>query len=146
MEHATRLSSLPFSRRIARSTALLGGLGLSVIAPSSAHSALSEFRVEFEPSASTHAAGYMMHIGTETGDYASDFDLGNPTASSGTVIYAVDLEDSVDLFVAVSAYDGSGDPSPYSNEVKVTAVAAPPPEPETPPAAPEVPPEAAESS
>lgn len=98
---------------------------------------LREYRVHFEPSPSPGAAGYTLHIGEQSRSYPVEFDLGSPPASGGTIIYAVDLEDSVDLFVAVRAYDVAGTTSSFSNEISVSAVEvtpepqpAPAPEPE----------------
>lgn len=88
----------------------------------SATAALREYRIDFEPSPSAAAAGYTMHIGQESGSYEAEFDLGNPPASGGTILYAVDLEDSVDLFVSLRAYDTAGVGSPFSNEILVSAV------------------------
>jgi hypothetical protein len=117
----------------------LAGLAMAIVAPSTAAAALAEYRVQFEPSASPGAVGYTLHIGTTSGDYAQAFDLGNPPSSGGTVAYAVDLEDSVDIYVALQAYDDAGDASAFSNEMRVAAVIAPPPPP--PPPAEDPPPE-----
>lgn len=86
--------------------------------------------MQFAPSPSTTVDGYTLHIGQQSRAYPVEFDLGAPPASGGTIIYAVDLEDSVDLFVAVRAYDAAGATSSFSNEITVSAVEAPPePEP-----------------
>jgi hypothetical protein len=91
-----------------------------------ASAVLREYRVHFEPSPTSSATGYTLHIGPDTGDYSSDFDLGAPPVDGGTVIYAVDLEDSIDLYVALRAYDSVGLQSAFSNEVRVAAVVPPP--------------------
>jgi hypothetical protein len=91
-----------------------------------ASAVLREYRVHFEPSPTSSATGYTLHIGPDTGDYSSDFDLGAPPVDGGTVIYAVDLEDSIDLYVALRAYDSVGLQSEFSNEVRVAAVVPPP--------------------
>ena len=105
---------------------------LSVILAGNAHGALLEYRMTFMPSTSSQAIGYTLHIGQSTGVYDVDFDLGSPLASGpgGTVVYALDLEDSTDLFVALSAYDAEGSSSDFSNEIRVSAVIPPPPDPE----------------
>jgi len=105
----------------------LCGLGLLLALPAGA--ALREYRVQFAPSPSPEVDGYTLHIGEQSGRYPVEFDLGAPPASGGTIIYAVDLEDSVDLFVAVRAYDAAGTTSSFSNEIAVSAV-EPTPEPE----------------
>ncbi len=105
---------------------------IALLTSTSANAVMREYRVYFEPSASSSAAGYTLHIGPDTGEYPLDFDLGAPL-SGGTVIYAVDLEDSIDLFVAVRAYDSNGLQSSYSNELRVAAILPPPPPPPPPP-------------
>lgn len=113
--------------RFAPVAALAFALAMLVSAPAMA--ALREYRVEFAPSSSTAATGYTLHIGSASRNYSTDFDLGSPPAAGGTVIYAIDLEDSVDLFVALRSYDGVGAQSVYSNEIRVAAVIPPPPPP-----------------
>jgi subtilisin family serine protease len=125
-----RLASRRTSRR-AWVPACVWGLALIVALPAGA--VLREYRVQFAPSPSSTVDGYTLHIGEQSRSYPVEFDLGAPPASGGTIIYAVDLEDSVDLFVAVRAYDGSGTTSSFSNEITVSAVEAPP-EPEPAPA------------
>lgn len=90
----------------------------------------------FSPSASAEAVGYTLHIGQSAGDYGVEFDLGNPPASGSTghIVYALDLDDAADLFVALRAYDAFGTSSDYSNEIRVSAVVPPEPEPEPEPA------------
>jgi hypothetical protein len=113
----------------------------SMLVASNAHAALNEYRMSFQPSPSPSAVGYTLHIGETPGDYSTEFDLGNLSASTAgaTIVYALDLEDSADLFVAMRAYDVAGVSSDYSNEYRVSAaVPAPVPEPEP---APEPPPE-----
>jgi hypothetical protein len=104
---------------------LLGTVTVGLVVPSVVSAALTEYRVRFEPSPTPAAVGYTLHVGTTSRDYTVDFDLGNPPASGGTVVYALDLEDSVDLFMALRAYDDAGDPSEFSNEMRVPATAAP---------------------
>jgi hypothetical protein len=103
---------------------------VGLVAPTSASAALTEYRVRFEPSSTPAAVGYTLHVGTSSRNYTADFDLGSPPVSGGTIVYALDLEDSVDLYMAVRAYDGAGDPSAFSNEMRVEAT---PPLDESPP-------------
>jgi len=112
-------------------------IALAVMAcslPAAARAGLSEYRIHFASSPSARAAGYTLHIGKSSGNYSMEFDLGDPTASEGTIVYAVDLEDSVDLFVALRAYDELGAQSVFSNEVRVAAVIPPAPVPDPNPA------------
>jgi hypothetical protein len=112
--------------RVTRAAATISLLAALLLVATSAHAALREYRIHFAPSPSPTAAGYSLHIGEDSGNYTVEFDLGNPPESGGTVVYAVDLEDTIDLFVALSAYDASGTASPRSNEIRVSAVEAPP--------------------
>ncbi len=118
----------------------LMGLAFALFASTSAGAALREYRVQFAPSQSASATGYSLHIGTASGSYEANFDLGSPPMTGLTVIYAIDLEDSADTFVALRSYDSAGRESAYSNEIRVAAVVVAPPPP--PPAAPAPPPEA----
>lgn len=101
---------------------LLAGAALATLAASPASAALREYRLQFQPSPSTGVAGYSMHVGLASGNYQVHFDLGLPPASGGVVNYALDLEDSVDLFVALRAYGTNGTLSPYSTEVHLSPV------------------------
>jgi hypothetical protein len=98
----------------------LMGIVLAMLVASSAGAALREYRIEFVPSVSDSAVGYSMQVGTSSGNYAAEFDLGSPPASGATVVYAVDL------FVALRSYDGTGGSSDYSNEIRVAAVVVDP--------------------
>jgi hypothetical protein len=93
-----------------------------LIATGDAAAALREYQIFFQPSPSSSAVGYTLHVGREPGVYEAEFDLGNPPDSGGTVVYAVDLETAQDVFVALRAYDASGTFSPLSNEIQVAAV------------------------
>jgi hypothetical protein len=111
--------------RVMRAAATLSLLAPLLLVANSAQAALREYRIHFAPSPSQAAAGYSLHIGQDSGNYTVEVDLGKPPDSGGTVVYAVDLEDTIDLFVALSAYDASGAASPLSNEIRVSAVQAP---------------------
>jgi len=104
---------------------------IALLVPTSASASLREYRVHFEPSPSLSATGYTLHIGSTSRSYSLEFDLGAPPVEGGTVIYAVDLEDSIDLFVALRSYDAGGVQSVFSNEIRVTAILPPPPPPPT---------------
>jgi hypothetical protein len=131
-------SPVPDSR-MQRAACVALASAIALLVSTTASAALREYRVYFEPSPSSSAAGYTLHIGPNAGNYALDFDLGTPPEQGGTVIYAVDLEDSIDLFVALRAYDSNGIQSILSNEFRVAAVVLPPTEPPaTPPTTPPV--------
>ncbi|HEB89659.1 MAG TPA: VCBS repeat-containing protein [Deltaproteobacteria bacterium] len=129
-----------FSRSSRRLPVATGLSALLLLSASVSSAALREYRVHFQPSPSPTAAGYTLHIGPASGNYQADFDLGAPPVQGGTVVYAIDLEDSIELYVALRAYDASGGQSPFSNEVRVEAVVPPPPPPPPPPSEPDPPP------
>ena len=122
--HSPGRAVLPLRRVFA---ALLASFGAAAILATPASAALREYRVEFAPSVSASAAGYTLHVGMVSGDYDMTFNLGAPPSSGGTVVYAVDLEESIDLFVALSAYDSIGLRSALSNEMRIAATPPPPP-------------------
>jgi FG-GAP-like repeat len=124
--HAVRPSA--FARRSrARSrdglgtrTLVAGALATLVAAPASA--ALREYRMQFQPSPTAGVLGYTIHLGTAPGSYQAQFNIGQPPASGATVLYALDLEDSVDIYVVLRAYAEGGVVSTFSNEVHLAAV------------------------
>ena len=126
MDNVSRRSFRIFCDGLFRTECMLIAVATAMLTSSMASAALREYRVHFDPSPSPSAAGYIMHIGADSADYAVDFDLGSPPAGGGTIIYAMDLEDSVDLFVAMRAYNGVGDVSALSNEIRVEAIIPPP--------------------
>lgn len=133
--HQARLRQVyeyePVGKKWLRRVAIVA---ISCLMPTVASAAMREYRMSFEPSPSPEAVGYTLHIGPAAEDYATEFDLGSPPVAGGTVVYAIDLEDSLDLFVALRAYDTNGTRSAYSNEIRVSAVPAPPPADPLPPA------------
>jgi hypothetical protein len=126
MANLIRYSSPVIFSRVRRTACVVSGAALALLMSTTASAVLHEYRVHFEPSPTSSAKGYTLHIGPDAGDYSSDFDLGAPPVEGGTVIYAVDLEDSIDLYVALRAYDSVGLQSDYSNEIRVAAVVPPP--------------------
>lgn len=119
-----RPASLSLGRSVARTLAA-GALATLVASPAAA--ALREYRMQFQPSPTAGVAGYTMHVGTTSGNYQNQFDLGLPPASGGNVNYALDLEDSVDLFIALRAYGSAGAVSAFSSEIRLAAVPVTPP-------------------
>jgi hypothetical protein len=129
MVNLIRYSIPVLNSRVRRTTCVVSGVALALLMSTTASAVLREYRVHFEPSPTSSATGYTLHIGPDAGNYSSDFDLGAPPVEGGTVIYAVDLEDSIDLYVALRAYDSVGLQSAFSNEIRVAAVVPPPPPP-----------------
>ncbi|MBK7951362.1 MAG: VCBS repeat-containing protein [Deltaproteobacteria bacterium] len=121
-DYGTPAARSSLGGRAAR-TFVAGALAALVASPAAA--ALREYRMQFQPSPTTGVAGYTMHLGTRSGTYVSQFDLGMPPASGGTINYALDLEDSVDLYVALRAYSATGAVSSFSSEVHLAAIPAP---------------------
>lgn len=101
-------------------TLVAGALATLVAAPASA--ALREYRMQFQPSPTAGVAGYTMHLGTSAGSYPTQFNIGMPPASGGSVLYALDLEDSVDLYVVLRAYGTGGVVSAFSNEIHLEPI------------------------
>ncbi len=124
MKTANRLPiPTPLRTRACSARWLAGAATLfCTLASPPAQAALREYHVHFQPSPTPGAAGYTLHLGTSSGVYPVEFDLGNPPPSGGTIVYAVDLEDSTDLFVSLRAYDTQGIASSYSNELRVAAI------------------------
>ena len=137
-----RPASSSRSRLAARTLVAAGALATLVASPAAA--ALREYRMQFQPSPTAGVAGYTMHVGTATGNYKSQFDLGLPPAAGGNINYALDLEDSVDLFIALRASSSAGAVSAFSSEVHLqpVPVATVPPVPPVvpPPVSPPTPP------
>ncbi|MBI5967810.1 MAG: fibronectin type III domain-containing protein [Deltaproteobacteria bacterium] len=63
-------------------------------------------------------AGYKVHYGTALGVYEKSIDVGMATQSNGTTYYTLTgLTKGQTYYIAVTAYDTSGNESDYSNEV-----------------------------
>ncbi|MDR4506602.1 MAG: Ig-like domain-containing protein [Candidatus Scalindua sp.] len=78
----------------------------------------------WDPNSEDDLAGYKVHYGTSSGNYNSHEDVGNQTSYTLT-----GLGDGNDYYLAVTAYDFSGNESTYSNEVvynDLTSVNSPP--------------------
>lgn len=67
------------------------------------------------PNTEPDLAGYIVHYGTESGNYANEVDVKN-----NTTFIASDLVDGQEYFFAVKAYDYSGNKSALSAEVSAT--------------------------
>jgi hypothetical protein len=67
----------------------------------------------------TTLAGYKVYMGTASGSYTQNIDVGNSTS------YTIgNLNDGTTYYFAVTAYDASGDVSGYSNQASLTTSAA----------------------
>lgn len=73
-------------------------------------------------------SGFKIHVGSSAGSYQQTIDVGIPTVASGTFEHDLTIPDGDDIYVAVTAYDGSGVQSSYSNEI-FRAAPAPAPTP-----------------
>lgn len=132
MEHATPLSPVHVVSRAARRSPARSRAGLAArtlaagalatLASAPASAALREYRMQFQPSPTAGVTGYTMHLGTSAGTYQTQFDLGLPPAAGGSILYALDLEDSVDLYVVLRAYGSGNVVSSYSNEVHLQPI------------------------
>jgi hypothetical protein len=70
----------------------------------------------------TNLGGYKIYMGTASGDYSRNFDVGNTTSYTMS-----SLNDGTTYYFAVMAYDTSGGVSGFSNEISHTTPALPPP-------------------
>ena len=59
-------------------------------------------------------AGYRVHYGTQTGEYETTVDVGNTTSYQG-----IEPDNGTTYYVAVTAYDTSGNESDFSREVSI---------------------------
>jgi hypothetical protein len=68
-------------------------------------------------------AGYVVHWGTASRDYAHDVDVSKPTEDAqGTVRVVIALPTEAfdtTYYFAISSYDAAGDASAYSNELSI---------------------------
>src|SRR5262245_9731210 len=89
---------------------LLSGMTLMVSLVQAVHVQLA-----WDPSSSSQVTGYLVHYGTASGNYSVNVDTGPATtvALSGLVTGQT-------YYFAATAYDGYGDQSPFSNEVRYT--------------------------
>ena len=74
-----------------------------------------DVQLAWDPSSSSQVTGYLVHYGTASGNYSVNVDTGPATtvALSGLVTGQT-------YYFAATAYDGYGDQSPFSNEVRYT--------------------------
>ncbi len=74
------------------------------------------------------ANGYVVHVGTESRNYATQVDAGVPGQdASGAFVFSVQVPDDDVVYIAITSYNGSGVQSAYSNErIRVPAGWEPP--------------------
>lgn len=97
--------------------------------PGTAAADAQAFYFVFEPSPSQNAVGYMVHLGERPGEYLFNIDIGSPPSNEEAIVYSATLENSIDHYIALTAYDGDGNASAYSNELVVAAATPEPPPP-----------------
>ena len=71
--------------------------------------------VAWDPNPEPTVAGYYMHYGTSSGSYTNSVDVGSATTCAISA-----LQEGVTYYLAVTAYDGSGSQSGYSDEIVYT--------------------------
>jgi hypothetical protein len=92
-----------------------------------------DLTVRWRYAAPERVAGFRLHLGPEPGHYTRTVDVGKPNVDAdGVFRVRIEVPDDGATFVAVTAYDGHGTESPYSNETvrgaapERTATAPPP--------------------
>lgn len=100
-------------------TALLAALALG--APRAALAEEVSVRIRWLQPEGVEAVGWVAHIGTETGVYLQEIDLGTvePNSSGRRKAYLA-LDSMTSYVVALSAYNAAGE-SPLSNEIAIAA-------------------------
>jgi hypothetical protein len=71
--------------------------------------------VAWDPNPEPTVAGYNMYYGTSSGRYTNSVDVGSETRCAISA-----LQEGVTYYLAVTAYDGSGNQSGYSDEIVYT--------------------------
>jgi hypothetical protein len=94
---------------------LVEGFLLVIFFWSSATSSMAaSINLAWDVSSGTVPAGYKLYYGTSSRGYGTSFNVGNVTT------YTVAALASGTYYFAVTAYDGSGNESTFSNEVSAT--------------------------
>lgn len=119
------LAALPFSLLLTSAMALLGA-GAASAAP-------HDYLIRWTPSTSSGIGTYVLAVGTASGQYDVELDLGIQPVAQGEMQTVVQLDDTVDLHLALRARSQAGLFSAYSNEVLLTAGASVPTNPPAPP-------------
>lgn len=82
-----------------------------------------EVTVAWNPNSESDLAGYKVYYGNATGIYDTSVDVGNKT--NYTILGIVSGQG---YFIAVTAYDTSGNESGYSSEISYIAIDVTPPD------------------
>lgn len=104
-------------------------LALAAAAVIVATAGVSEARVEVleigHPNSGA-VAGFTVYHGTSPGALTTAIDIGKPAQNAeGRFVYTLEVPDDLSVYVAVSAYDASGQTSPRSDEQFRAADVAP---------------------
>jgi fibronectin type 3 domain-containing protein len=87
---------------------LFGVFAIASLAQASAQSVSLSWNADSDPT----VTGYRVYYGTAAGSYTQSVDVGNSTSAA-----VAGLNSSTTYYLAVAAYNGSGNQSGYSNEV-----------------------------
>ncbi len=82
----------------------------------------AQVTIAWNPNTESDLAGYKVYYGSVTGTYDTSVDVGNKT--NYTILGIVSGQG---YFIAVTAYDTSGNESGYSNEISYSAIDVTPP-------------------
>jgi hypothetical protein len=90
-------------------------VAFSLLLPSAAEAASTSITLAWDQNADSVTAGYSVHYGTQSGNYAGSVDVGNATSA---IINLPDLTKT--YYFAVQAYSATGELSAFSTEVSWT--------------------------
>ena len=92
-------------------------IALAVFALAAATARAETITLRWRHSAPERAAGFRAHLGSAPGAYTRSIDLGRPKPDAEGVFRAqIEVADGVPSYVAISAYDASGNERTRSNE------------------------------
>ncbi|MEN8159832.1 MAG: hypothetical protein ABFS41_07165 [Myxococcota bacterium] len=93
------------------------GLALLLGIAAATRAEARDLTVRWRYAAPERVAGFRLHLGPEPGRYTRTVDVGKPNADAeGVFRVRIEVPDDEATFVAVTAYDGRGTESPFSNE------------------------------
>jgi hypothetical protein len=118
-----KLNRFPLSSWLTIVLSVMAGLFLPCLA-ATAHSA--SVTVAWDPNPEPTVAGYRLHYGTSSRYYTNSVDVAASTRATISSLVA-----GVTYYMAVTAYDTSGNQSGYSNEIVYTVPGGAVPEPST---------------
>ncbi len=96
---------------------VLSALVLAAFSPAFAASVV----LSWDPSPSPNVVGYKVYLGTSSRQYEYSIDVGNTLSTT-----LGDLPEGVTIYAAATAYDASGNESPYSEELVFQVPGSPP--------------------